>query len=51
VIVGPQQWTVALKTEWKRALYYYEIPEEGIIITSFIPAEVDCAVPTEPLSW
>jgi len=47
MIVGPSDWTQELKAEKKRALYYYEIPDEGIVITSFIPEEVGVTLPED----
>jgi hypothetical protein len=50
MIAISDQVEASLKAEWKRALYYFEIPEEGIVITSFIPSEVNVTEPTTPLS-
>lgn len=51
MIVGSAEWTAWLKSEAKQALYYYEIPDEGIVITSFVPRKVNVTVPAalEPM--
>lgn len=43
MIVGPEAWERNIAAERKRALYLVELPEFGLIITSFVPTDVGIA--------
>lgn len=42
MIDGPIFWKENLAAQQKRALYTFEIPDLGIIVTSFLPFDVLC---------
>ena len=49
MITGPPLWEAALNNPTaKRPLFYYTIPQFGLVICSFIPSEVNCAGGTGP---
>ncbi len=44
MISGNQTWQNALSAQVKRALYLFEIPDFGIIVTSFTTAALDANI-------
>lgn len=40
MITGNTTWTAQLAANWKRPLYIFEIPSQGIVLTSFTPSLV-----------